>query len=86
MEQELAKHIMPLRNNGDPLVSIKLEESKKELHSKVELYNGIERFEIIQTIGKGAFGEVKLAKDLKTSELIALKFIISTDRAYSQAK
>ena len=43
------------------------------------------RFEVIDTLGKGSFGQVLRCRDHKTGEMVAIKIIRNKKRFYQQA-
>lgn len=48
------------------------------------LCGGLKDFKLIKRIGKGAFGEVILARKIKTNELVALKKISKSNQDKKQ--
>ena len=54
---------------------------------KIELSpDRIERYELMETLGNGGYGKVKLAKDVVTGKLYAIKIIYSKHPYYERAK
>jgi serine/threonine-protein kinase RCK2 len=62
----------------------KLVAEENEERSKLPRYKGLERYELIEKMGDGAFSIVYKAKDLQTNEYVAIKVIHKQDLNTSQ--
>ena len=49
--------------------------NKEITNNQPQTTQKIRNYEIIKTIGEGTFGKVKLAKNIQTGELVAIKIL-----------
>ena len=54
------------------------------MNTKSKTHSRIDKYELLETIGQGYFSKVKLAKDIETDQLVAIK--IHNADAFSERK